>query len=452
MDTKKKVSIIIRTKNEERWISHCIKRIHTQTYKNYEIILVDSLSTDNTVNKAKKNKIDKLVEIKNYKPGFAINEGIRNSSGELIVILSAHCLPTNNYWLEDLVIAINSDEDLAGVYGKQLPMDFSSANDKRDLLIVFGEDERIQVKDSFFHNANSIIKKDIWSQIEFNEEVTNIEDRVWAKDVIKKGFKLKYIPRAAVYHYHGIHQSGNIERLEGVTKVIDNLKTESKPSLISPNEFEICAVIPIRGEPLQFGDKNQLEIAAESIFSNKYINRFFVTTDSKYTADMALDLGFEVLGLRDKSLAGPKTSLEQVQSWHLEQLETKLKYLPDVIVHAEVTYPFRPNYILDKLIELFAKTGADTVLPAKYEYTWAWKEIEEKNLVRLDEGDIPREYKKSLLLASHGLGCVTHSEIVRNKTLVGEKVRLMPVENQISFIEVRNNEQSKFYSSKIFIQ
>ena len=126
MDTKKKVSIIIRTKNEERWISHCIKRIHTQTYKNYEIILVDSLSTDNTVNKAKKNKIDKLVEIKNYKPGLAINEGIRNSSGELIVILSAHCLPTNNYWLEDLVIAINSDENLAGVYGKQVPMDFSS--------------------------------------------------------------------------------------------------------------------------------------------------------------------------------------------------------------------------------------------------------------------------------------------------------------------------------------
>ena len=149
---------------------------------------------------------------------------------------------------------------------------------------------------------------------------------------------------------------------------------------------------------------------------------------------------------------GPKTTIEEVQSWHLEQLEKKLCYFPDIIVHAEVTFPYRPKYLIDNLIELFAKTGADTVLPAKFEYTWAWKEIEEDNLIRLDDGDIPREYKKSLLLASHGLGCVTHSEIVRKKTLVGEKIKLMPIENQINFIEVRTAEQSKFYSSKIFME
>ena len=452
MDQKKKVSIIIRTKNEERWIGHCLKRIHSQNYKNFEIILVDSLSSDNTVNKAKENKIDTLVKIDNYKPGLAINEGIRNSSGDFIVILSAHCLPKDKFWLDDLINAINSDKSLAGVYGKQVPMDFSSNNDKRDLLIVFGDDERLQVKDSFFHNANSIIRRDVWNRINFNEEISNIEDRVWAQDVIKKGFRLKYIPKAAVYHYHGIHQSGNQERLEGVTNVIENFKEHSEPGLIKPNEFEVCAVIPIRDKPLKFGNKCQLELAAETIFSNKHINRFFVTTDSEYTLDKAIDLGFEVVSLRDKSLANSKTSIEEVQSWHLEELEKKLNYLPDVIVHAEVTFPYRPKFLIDDLIELFAKSGADTVLPAKFEYTWAWKELEENNLVRLDDGDIPREYKKSLLLASHGLGCVTHSEIVRRKTLVGEKIKLMPIENQLNFIEVRTEEQSNFYSSKIFLE
>ena len=266
MNKNKKVSIIIRTKNEERWIGHCIKRIHLQKYQNFEIILVDSLSSDNTVNKAKEYKIDKLVEIKNYKPGLAINEGIRASSGELIVILSAHCLPKNEFWLDDLTSAINLDESLAGVYGKQVPMDFSSDNDKRDLLIVFGEDERIQIKDSFFHNANSIIRRKVWDQINFNEKISNIEDRIWAQDVIKNGFKIKYIPKAAVYHYHGIHQSGNLKRLEGVTNVIENFKNaEAKPNLIQPDEFEVCAVIPIRGEPLIFGNKCQLQLAAYAL-------------------------------------------------------------------------------------------------------------------------------------------------------------------------------------------
>ena len=73
--------------------------------------------------------------------------GIEASKGEFIVILSAHCLPINNEWLKDF-IRNQFDISIAGVYGKQILMDFSSDEDKRDLLIVFGEDERIQ-KDSF---------------------------------------------------------------------------------------------------------------------------------------------------------------------------------------------------------------------------------------------------------------------------------------------------------------
>ena len=47
------VSIIIRTKNEERWISSCLKSVFRQVYRNFEIILVDNMSTDQTVSKAR---------------------------------------------------------------------------------------------------------------------------------------------------------------------------------------------------------------------------------------------------------------------------------------------------------------------------------------------------------------------------------------------------------------
>ena len=45
----KKVSIIIRTKNEEKWIKSCLNSLVSQTYDNYEIILVDNESTDDTL-------------------------------------------------------------------------------------------------------------------------------------------------------------------------------------------------------------------------------------------------------------------------------------------------------------------------------------------------------------------------------------------------------------------
>ena len=131
----------------------------------------------------------KISSINNYTPGRAINTGISKSEGEYIVILSGHCIPTSDDWLSNLIEGLD-DPDIAGVYGRQLPMSFSSAQDKRDLLITFGLDKRIQIKDSFFHNANCAIKREILNKIPFNEEVSNIEDRVWGKQVIEAGYKI----------------------------------------------------------------------------------------------------------------------------------------------------------------------------------------------------------------------------------------------------------------------
>ena len=72
-----------------------------------------------------------------------------------------------------------------------------------------------------FHNANSIIKREIWNSYPFDEKTTNIEDRLWGQEMIQNNFKLKYEPEASVYHYHGIHQDGHQVRLRNVVKIIE---------------------------------------------------------------------------------------------------------------------------------------------------------------------------------------------------------------------------------------
>ena len=443
------LSIIIRTKNEERWIGLCLERIKSQNYKNHEIILVDSGSTDKTVAKAKRHGIDKLVIIDDYKPGKAINLGIEESKGEFIVILSAHCLPIKNDWLDELLEEISSLEELGGVYGKQVPMDFSSNEDKRDLLIVFGEDPRIQIKDSFFHNANSIIKKKVWEKIKFDDSASNIEDRLWAEEILKNNFKIKYTPKAAVYHYHGIHQSGDIKRLEGVTSIIEKITPKYKPGLLDPSKLNKCLVIPIRGTIPKFGKENLLEYISDSIFGNKLIDSFYVATDNIETSEIAKSLGYSISKIRDPYLSEPKITIEDVHFWHLNILEKELDYHPDIIIHAEITFPFRKTNLLDELINSFLNSGADTVLPAKSEFSWAWQYLEGEKIIRLDEGDIPRQFKKSLLLGSHGLGCITHAEVVRKNTLVGNKVFLQQIKDQISFLEVRDQKDADYIYQKM---
>ena len=62
-----KISVIVRTKNEELWIGKCLSGILKQNLNVYEIIIVDSGSTDNTLkiallyDKVKKSKIRKNI-------------------------------------------------------------------------------------------------------------------------------------------------------------------------------------------------------------------------------------------------------------------------------------------------------------------------------------------------------------------------------------------------------
>lgn len=208
------VSIIIRTKNEERWIAHCLGMIYKQEYQDFEVILVDNESTDHTVEVANRYPLAATVNIKHFLPGHAINEGIRASTGRYIVCISAHCIPKDTLWLGNLIKNFEDDK-IAGVYGRQLPVAFTADVDKRDLLTTFGLDRRVQVKDYFFHNANSMIRRDVWEEFPFDEEATNVEDRIWGKSITDAGYRIVYDPDPAVYHHHGLHQGNEPKRARG---------------------------------------------------------------------------------------------------------------------------------------------------------------------------------------------------------------------------------------------
>ena len=152
------VSIIVRSKNEAKWIGSCLKAIKDQNYdpKKIQTIVMDNGSDDGTKEIVKKYRV-KLINYKPkvYFPGLALNYGLKYAKNEIIVFLSAHCIPTSKNWLKSLINGF--EENTAAVYGKQLPYSFSSSNDKRDLFNQFGLEKRVQKKDNFFHNANSAI-------------------------------------------------------------------------------------------------------------------------------------------------------------------------------------------------------------------------------------------------------------------------------------------------------
>lgn len=111
------ISIVIPTYNEEKDIFDCIESLLEQSYKNFEIIIVDDGSTDDTVKIIKRlKKQDKrinLIQGEHKGPGFSRNLGANKAKGEILVFVDSDMTFDKGY-LDNLIKPIIQDKNLIG--------------------------------------------------------------------------------------------------------------------------------------------------------------------------------------------------------------------------------------------------------------------------------------------------------------------------------------------------
>ena len=213
------ISIVIPTKDGSQTLPELFDALaRQQTAFSFEIVAVDSGSTDGTV-ELLRDRADRLVIIDaaDFDHGLTRNLGIEHSRGELIVLLVQDAIPASDTWLAELVAPM-SQPAIAGTFARQIPRAHASAITKHyharwvaasdaPRLLAIHPHERASLEPNewlmrcAFDNVCSCIRRAVWARHPFRATPIG-EDIEWAREVLLHGYRLAYAPRAAVIHSH----------------------------------------------------------------------------------------------------------------------------------------------------------------------------------------------------------------------------------------------------------
>lgn len=197
-----KVSIVIRSYNEEQHIGRLLHGIEMQTFRDVEVILVDSGSTDSTVPIAEKYGV-KIAHIakSEFSFGRALNRGCEAATGDIFVFASAHVYPLRSDWLESL-IAPFEDPSVVLAYGRQVGNEVTKFSEHQLFASWFPAQSMARQPHNFCNNANCAVRRSAWLGNRYDEVLTGLEDLAWAKKARQGGGHIAYVAEALIAHVH----------------------------------------------------------------------------------------------------------------------------------------------------------------------------------------------------------------------------------------------------------
>lgn len=288
---KNKISFVIRTKNEEKDIEFTLQSIKNQNIPDdycIEIILVDNMSSDNTV-KIASLYVDTIVTISDsdFSWGRAINLGVSKATGNYVVLISGHCILSNNQVLEKAIYLLNSN-NIVALYGRQIGDEKKDKFECIELLkrypIVdyaeFGQGD----KSVGISNAACMFRRSVWLEYKFDEVINSAEDAEWCGRVRKAGMKCAYSSRFEVIHGHYFNSEYIYKKWYWRTKLVDSRRDPKIVKMISCYPFYVFKSILIFFEYLITMKSNGIRASLISIFRYARLceyPRYMARTDTK---------------------------------------------------------------------------------------------------------------------------------------------------------------------------
>ena len=214
-------SVLIPVKNGAELLGEVLDAVLAQQVPwPFEVIIVDSGSSDGSVDLARKRGVRvEQIPPSEFGHGRTRNYLASLSCGDFLVFITQDARPADAHWLRHLIEGCDSAPDVAGAFGPHRAHSGARLVTQRELqehFSGFGDTlSRVRMEDRdrfdreigyrqwlhFFSNNNSCLRRSVWEQLPF-PDVMFAEDQTWMLAAIKAGYAKAYVPEAAVYHSH----------------------------------------------------------------------------------------------------------------------------------------------------------------------------------------------------------------------------------------------------------
>ncbi|HUP32085.1 MAG TPA: glycosyltransferase [Gaiellaceae bacterium] len=206
------ISVVIPVKDGGADLVRCLEAIARQEIDGeVEVVVVDSGSKDGSADVAR-SRGARVHEIPaaEFGHGRTRNLGASLAAGEVLVFTSQDAFAADETWLARLVEPLGR-ENVAGSYGRQLPHDDATPPERYFLDFLYGAESRVQrlevggepsFEQTLFSNVSSAMRRAIWEEFPFADDLIMSEDQEWSRRVLRAGYELVYVADAAVHHSH----------------------------------------------------------------------------------------------------------------------------------------------------------------------------------------------------------------------------------------------------------
>ncbi len=206
------VSVVIPTLNAQAQIGRLLDALNAQSLRPQEILVVDSESTDHTLEIAQAHGAQVVyIERSSFDHGGTRDEALRRTKGEVVVFMTQDALPVDERFLERLTAPL-AQANVAAVGGRQIAYPHASASEK---LIrahnypaqsrVWGTADiaRLGVRAFLISDVSAAYRREAYLAVGgFDHPLLTNEDMLICDKLMRAGYSLAYAGDACVYHSH----------------------------------------------------------------------------------------------------------------------------------------------------------------------------------------------------------------------------------------------------------